>query len=130
MVLSIVFFLNLCVFQQQKITVVDEKTKGPLELVHLIFYKNGKVYKKNATNKKGVFIVNFEYDSLKTSVLGYNPKTVVNDAANELIIKLSENVLKIDEVVLMNSKKTTIIGDWNIKGKKKTEVFTPRKFIQ
>ena len=119
-----VFFLlfNFCL-TAQKITVIDEKTKEPLESVHLTFYKNGKVFKKNTTNEKGIFFPTFEFDSLETSILGYNSKTVVNDEANDLIIKLSENVLKIDEVVLTNSKKTTIIGDWNIKGKKKDRGF-------
>ncbi|MFY8188650.1 MAG: hypothetical protein ACOVLC_11915 [Flavobacterium sp.] len=119
-----VFFLlfNFCI-TAQKITVIAEKTKEPLESVHLTFYKNGKVCYTNLTNENGYFITHFEFDSLETSILGYNSKTVVNDEANDLIIKLSENVLKIDEVVLTNSKKTTIIGDWNIKGKKKDRGF-------
>lgn len=117
------FFLNLCVFQQQKITVVDEKTTEPLESVHLTFYKNGKVCNKNATNVKGIFFASFEYDSLEASFLGYSPKTVINNAASDLLIKLPEHVLNIDEVVLTNSKRTTIIGNWNTKGKKKDRGF-------
>uniref|UniRef100_UPI00404A1D55 hypothetical protein n=1 Tax=Flavobacterium sp. TaxID=239 RepID=UPI00404A1D55 len=124
MFLQLLFSILFFSFQQQEISVIDEKTNNPLELVHLTFYKNGKVLTTSATNEKGLLITNFAYDSLRTSILGYESKTIKNLANNSIVIKLSESILNIEEVVLTNSKKTKIIGDWNTKGKKDRGFYT------
>lgn len=124
MFLQLLFSILFFSFQQQEISVIDENTNKPLELVHLTFYKNGKVLTTSATNEKGLFITNFAYDSLQTSVLGYESKTIKNLTNNSIVIKLSETILNIEEVILTNSKKTKIIGDWNTKGKKDRGFYT------
>lgn len=124
MFLQLLFSVLFFSFQQQEISVLDENTNKPLELVHLTFYKNGKVLTTSATNEKGLFVTNFAYDSLRTSILGYESKTIKNLSNNSIVIKLSETILNIDEVVLTNSKKTKIIGDWNTNGKKDRGFYT------
>lgn len=124
MIVNIFLFFNLLVFQQQEIIVLDENSKKPLELVHLSFYKNGLIFHTNVTNEKGMFLPHFEYDSLQASILGYNSKIVKYDANHKMVIKLAETILNIDEVILSNSKKTKIIGDWDTKGKKERGFYT------
>jgi hypothetical protein len=123
MVLKIFLFFNLNVFQQKEIFVVNKTTREPVESVHLTFFKNGRICNTNVTNEKGVCVTYFEFDSLKTSVLGYQSKNMKNDATNNILIELSEEVLKIEEVVLTNLKKTKIIGEWKLKGKKEDRGF-------
>lgn len=124
MVVNIFLLFNLLVFQQQEIIVLDENSKKPLELVHLSFYRNGLIFHTNVTNEKGMFLPHFEYDSLQASILGYKSKIVKYDANHKMVIKLAETILNIDEVILSNSKKTKIIGDWDTKGKKEKGFYT------
>jgi hypothetical protein len=103
-ILSLFFFLliNLSVYSQVNISIVDKSTNENIPFVTIAFGNDDGVY----TNENGQFNLELiKTNSIIVSALGYKTRTIIiNTIKNNTIFLEPDNVL-LEEVLISNKKK-------------------------
>lgn len=112
--LVLLFLLNFHCFYGQKLIVLDEETNELLVGAEYVLYKNGKNIETLFSTENAPILINAEikFDSIVFSKVGYDKKTILKlDAENVIFLNKTEKI--IEEVLITNSKKDTLLGEKN-----------------